>query len=77
MTRYGATTATGTRHELNEDSLGEAPRRGVWVVADGMGGHAAGGTASKIFSVVSFETGEMLRFLQFPVIVYIERPQWS
>ena len=28
-----------------------------------------GSTASKIFSVVSFETGEMLRFLQFLVII--------
>ena len=27
-------------------------------------------TASKFFSVVPFDTGEMLRFLQFPVIVY-------
>jgi serine/threonine protein phosphatase PrpC len=48
MTRYGAQTATGTRHATNEDSLGEAARRGVWLVADGMGGHAAGDTASQI-----------------------------
>jgi protein phosphatase len=48
MTRYGAQTATGTRHETNEDSLGDAARRGVWLVADGMGGHAAGDTASQI-----------------------------
>jgi len=48
MTRYGAQTATGTRHQTNEDSLGDAPQRGVWLVADGMGGHAAGDTASQI-----------------------------
>ena len=48
MTRYGTQTATGTRHETNEDSLGDAPEDGVWLVADGMGGHAAGDTASQI-----------------------------
>jgi serine/threonine protein phosphatase PrpC len=48
MTSYGAQTATGTRHKTNEDSLGEAPRDGVWLVADGMGGHAAGDAASQI-----------------------------
>lgn len=48
MTRYGAQTATGTRHKTNEDSLGDAPHNGVWLVADGMGGHAAGDTASQI-----------------------------
>lgn len=48
MTHYGAQTATGTRHKVNEDSVGDAPRRGVWLIADGMGGHAAGDTASQI-----------------------------
>jgi serine/threonine protein phosphatase PrpC len=48
MTRYGTKTATGTRHETNEDSVGETARRGVWLVADGMGGHAAGDAASQI-----------------------------
>lgn len=48
MTRYGAQTATGTRHTTNEDSVGDAASRGVWLVADGMGGHAAGDTASRI-----------------------------
>lgn len=39
-------TAVGTRHETNEDALGELPERSLWLVADGMGGHAAGDVAS-------------------------------
>ncbi len=34
--------------ELNEDSYVEIPQHGVWVVADGMGGHEAGEVASKL-----------------------------
>ncbi len=34
--------------ELNEDSFVEIPQHGVWVVADGMGGHEAGEVASKL-----------------------------
>lgn len=39
-------TVVGTRHETNEDALGELPEHCLWLVADGMGGHAAGDVAS-------------------------------
>lgn len=48
MSDYGAQTFTGVRHRTNEDAYGTASSRGVWVVADGMGGHAAGEVASKV-----------------------------
>lgn len=40
-------TDTGRVRELNEDSLLLAPDVGLWVVADGMGGHDAGDFASQ------------------------------
>jgi PPM family protein phosphatase len=44
--RWGAVTDTGRVRQVNEDAvLAERP---VWVVADGMGGHAAGEVASRI-----------------------------
>jgi len=46
MIDFGMQTATGTRHKVNEDSLGHKAR--LWLVADGMGGHAAGNVASQI-----------------------------
>jgi serine/threonine protein phosphatase PrpC len=39
-------THVGLRRKLNEDSLVSLPERGIWAVADGMGGHEAGEVAS-------------------------------
>ncbi|MDO5604976.1 MAG: protein phosphatase 2C domain-containing protein [Paracoccus sp. (in: a-proteobacteria)] len=46
-------THAGRVRSYNEDSFATLPELGLWVVADGMGGHAAGDVASSII------TGEM------------------
>ncbi|MFT5808695.1 MAG: serine/threonine protein phosphatase PrpC [Moritella dasanensis] len=38
----------GAVRKINEDSLLEYPEQHIWVVADGMGGHAAGDVASQM-----------------------------
>ena len=47
---YHFTTATATHpghvRSINEDSIFADPARGIWLVADGMGGHRDGGIAS-------------------------------
>ncbi len=41
-------TDTGVLRRINEDALLERPDIGLWVVADGMGGHDAGDAASSL-----------------------------
>ncbi|MBT8131980.1 MAG: protein phosphatase 2C domain-containing protein [Gammaproteobacteria bacterium] len=42
------TTHPGKVREINEDAALALPERGLWVVADGMGGHEAGDMASNM-----------------------------
>ncbi|SDD70891.1 protein phosphatase [Sanguibacter gelidistatuariae] len=54
--RWGATTHTGRRRSVNEDAF--HAERGVYFVADGMGGHEAGARASATAVAVLCSIGE-------------------
>ncbi|MBI9113978.1 serine/threonine-protein phosphatase [Sanguibacter sp. YZGR15] len=54
--RWGATTHAGRRRSANEDSFHAA--RGVYFVADGMGGHEAGARASATAVAILCALGE-------------------
>lgn len=47
MIEFAAETHPGNRYQHNEDSLGWSEDAGVWLIADGMGGHACGDIASR------------------------------
>jgi protein phosphatase len=48
MVSYAADTHRGNVRKLNEDCYDADPELGLWLVADGVGGHASGDVASQL-----------------------------
>ena len=72
--RYSAFTDTGRRRKSNEDAMLASVEHGVFVVADGVGGRAAGEVASSI-TIDTFQ--EAASDLAEAVRAYAARPEWS
>ncbi|MFT5680040.1 MAG: serine/threonine protein phosphatase PrpC/CRP-like cAMP-binding protein [Myxococcota bacterium] len=74
MIQYAAQTDVGRRRNQNEDALFASAERGVFVVADGVGGRAAGELASAL-TVETFEAAS--DELRAAVFKYTNRPEWE
>ena len=74
MLRYSARTDVGKRRQRNEDAILADPEHGLFVVADGVGGRAAGEVASAL-TVQTFQ--EAAGELYTAVESYVERPEWT
>ena len=74
MIQYAAQTDVGRRRNQNEDALYASSELGVFIVADGVGGRAAGELASAL-TVETFEAASPE--LQSAVSRYTDRPEWQ
>ncbi|MFT4975410.1 MAG: serine/threonine protein phosphatase PrpC [Myxococcota bacterium] len=74
MIQYAAQTDTGRRRAHNEDALFASADEGVFIVADGVGGRAAGELASAL-TVETFR--DSAAKLQEAVRQYTARPEWQ
>jgi serine/threonine protein phosphatase PrpC len=74
MIQYAAQTDPGRRREQNEDALYASAVEGVFVVADGVGGRAAGEIASAL-AVETFR--DSAARLQQVLERYAARPEWQ
>lgn len=74
MIRFSAQTHAGKRRSQNEDAMFANPDHGVFLVADGVGGRAAGEVASAL-TVATFE--DHAQDLRRAVSRYAANPEWS
>ena len=61
LIRSAASTHVGRRRQTNEDCYAIVPELGLYLVADGMGGHKAGRVASQFASEAAIRTVEALQ----------------
>ncbi len=63
--RSASATSQGNVRDHNEDAILDRAEVGLWVVADGMGGHAAGDVASRMIVETLAELAAPTRFSTF------------